>query len=336
MAILVTGGAGFIGSHTTLSLLENGYSVIVLDNFSNSNVESIKRVARISEKEIPVYKGDIRDRDLLRTIFKENKIDVVIHFAGLKSVAESISQPIHYYNNNITGTLVLTEEMLSAGVKKLIFSSSATVYGCEQRMPIKETHSVGGTTNPYGYSKLVVENLLKDVVLSDSLDLVILRYFNPIGAHDSGMIGENPSGIPNNIMPYITQVALGRLKCLSVFGDDYPTPDGTGVRDYVHVMDLAEGHVAALNYILANKGIEVFNLGTGNGYSVRELISTFEKVTGLGVLTTIAPRRSGDVAESWANVEKAAEILGWRATRNLEVMVEDSWRWQSKNPNGFC
>lgn len=335
MRVLVTGGAGFIGSHTILALLENGYSVVVLDNFSNSNIEAINRVENISGKKITVHDGDIRDRKKLKNIFNTEKINSVIHFAGLKSVSESISQPIRYYDNNISGTLILVEEMLSVGISKIIFSSSATVYGYNKKVPVEESFPVGGTTNPYGYSKLVVENLLKDISLAKSLDVITLRYFNPIGAHHSGLIGENPSGVPNNIMPYITQVALGRLKCLSIFGDDYTTYDGTGVRDYIHVMDLAEGHVAALNYIFKHTGWEVFNLGTGNGYSVKELISTFERVSGINIPTIIAPRRIGDIAESWADVRKATNLLGWAAKRNLETMVKDSWRWQCKNPNGF-
>lgn len=335
MRILVTGGAGFIGSHAILALLNKGHDIIVLDNFSNSNSESIRRVEELTGKKITLCEGDIRNRPLLSELFKKEHIYAVMHFAGLKSVSESIKEPLRYYDNNINGTLVLVEEMLKANVRKIIFSSSATVYGTGNVMPIDENSNVGGTTNPYGYSKLVVENILKDIVHSNNLDLVILRYFNPIGAHESGKIGENPNGIPNNIMPYLTQVALGRLQCLQIFGNDYPTHDGTGVRDYIHVMDLAEGHVAALDYIANNTGYQIFNLGTGHGYSVKDLISTFERVTGLKVNTAIAARREGDVAECWANPSKAQQLMKWSAKRNLEMMVKDSWLWQVKNPQGY-
>ncbi len=336
MTILVTGGAGYIGSHTVLELLQQGSEVIVLDNLSNSSSESLKRVKQITEKEITFYQGDVQDRECLDEIFKHHNIDSVIHFAGLKSVGESVAKPIEYYQNNVQGTLTLVDAMRDAGVFKLVFSSSATVYGNPASLPIREDFPVGGTTNPYGTSKLMVEMILQDIVKSDDrFALALLRYFNPVGAHKSGLIGEDPNDIPNNLLPYISQVAVGRLEKLSVFGDDYNTKDGTGIRDYIHVVDLALGHLKALERIADNTGAHIYNLGTGNGYSVLEMVNAFEKASGQAVPYQISPRRSGDIAACYAATEKAFNELGWQAERGIDEMMQDTWRWQSNNPNGY-
>lgn len=336
MTILVTGGAGYIGSHTLVELLNSGQQVLVLDNLSNASAASLARVAEITGKQPAFIEGDIRDAALLDTLFAEHKISSVVHFAGLKAVGESVAQPLRYYDNNVNGTLVLVNAMQKAGVFKLVFSSSATVYGEPQQMPITEQFAVGGTTNPYGTSKLMVEQILQDVAKSDDRwSIALLRYFNPVGAHSSGLIGEDPNGIPNNLLPYISQVAVGRLSALSVFGDDYPTPDGTGVRDYIHVVDLAVGHLKALARIAEHSGVSVYNLGTGQGYSVLEMVKAFEQASGQPVPFNISPRRAGDIAECWADPAKALAELGWQAERGLEQMMIDAWRWQSQNPEGF-
>lgn len=336
MTILVTGGAGYIGSHTLVELLNSGQQVLVLDNLSNASAASLARVAEITGKQPAFIEGDIRDAALLDTLFAEHKISSVVHFAGLKAVGESVAQPLRYYDNNVNGTLVLVNAMQKAGVFKLVFSSSATVYGEPQQMPITEQFAVGGTTNPYGTSKLMVEQILQDLAKSDDRwSIALLRYFNPVGAHSSGLIGEDPNGIPNNLLPYISQVAIGRLSALSVFGDDYPTPDGTGVRDYIHVVDLAVGHLKALARIAEHSGVSIYNLGTGQGYSVLEMVKAFEQASGQPVPFNISPRRAGDIAECWADPAKALAELGWQAERGLEQMMIDAWRWQSQNPEGF-
>ncbi|MEG0545688.1 MAG: UDP-glucose 4-epimerase GalE [Oscillospiraceae bacterium] len=337
MAILVTGGAGFIGSHTTVELLVAGYEIVIVDNFYNSSPESLKRIKELSGKDFKFYECDIRDKEGMQKPFKENKIDAVIHFAGLKSVGESCRKPLEYYDNNIGGTLVLCEVMRENGCKKIVFSSSATVYGMNNVSPLNETMKTGGTTNPYGTTKYMIEIILEDLYKSDNeWDITLLRYFNPIGAHKSGKIGENPNGIPNNLMPYVTQVAIGKLPCLSIFGNDYDTPDGTGVRDYIHVVDLADGHVKAVKHILSgNRGVSIFNLGTGKGYSVLDIVNAFEKASGVKINYKISPRRPGDIATCYSDPTKAKEVLGWEAQRGIEEMCEDSWRWQSQNPNGF-
>ena len=337
MAILVTGGAGFIGSHTCVALTKAGYEVIIVDNYYNSSPKSLARINELCGKALKFYECDIRDKAGMDIIFKENKIEAVIHFAGLKAVGESCRKPIEYYDNNIGGTLVLCDVMRENGCKNIVFSSSATVYGMHNVSPLKETMQTGGTTNPYGTTKYMIEIILEDIYKSDNeWNVTLLRYFNPIGAHKSGRIGENPNGIPNNLMPYITQVAIGKLPELSVFGDDYDTPDGTGVRDYIHVVDLAEGHVKALDNILeGGKGVQVFNLGTGHGYSVLDIVKAFEKASGKKVPYKIVSRRSGDIATCYSDPSKAKEVLGWEAKRGLAEMCEDSWRWQSQNPNGF-
>lgn len=337
MAILVTGGAGFIGSHTCVSLTQAGYEVIIVDNYYNSSPKSLARINELCGKELKFYECDIRDKAGMDKIFKEKKIEAVIHFAGLKAVGESCRKPIEYYDNNIGGTLVLCDVMRQNHCKNIVFSSSATVYGMHNVSPLKETMQTGGTTNPYGTTKYMIEIILEDIYKSDNeWNVTLLRYFNPIGAHKSGRIGENPNGIPNNLMPYITQVAIGKLPELSVFGDDYDTPDGTGVRDYIHVVDLAEGHVKALDNILeGNKGVQVFNLGTGHGYSVLDIVKAFEKASGKKVPYKIVARRPGDIATCYSDPTKAKEVLGWEAKRDLAEMCEDSWRWQSQNPNGF-
>ncbi len=335
MAILVTGGAGYIGSHTCVELLNAGYDIVVVDSFSNSKPEALKRVREITEKEFNFYQVNLLNRDELETVFSNHPIDVVIHFAGLKAVGESVAIPLRYYHNNITGTLVLCEVMQKYGVKKMVFSSSAAVYGTPERVPISEDFPLQAT-NPYGRTKLMIEELLRDLYVSDNeWSIALLRYFNPIGAHPSGRIGEDPSGIPNNLMPYITQVAVGKLKELRVFGNDYPTIDGTGVRDYIHVVDLAKGHVKALEKVLETKGVEAYNLGTGKGYSVLELVAAFEKVTGIKIPYQIVDRRPGDVAICYADPTKAKKELGWVAERGIEDMCRDAWRWQSQNPNGY-
>lgn len=337
MAILVTGGAGFIGSHTCVALTQAGYEVIIVDNYYNSSPKSLARINELCGKALKFYECDIRDKAGMDKIFKENKIEAVIHFAGLKAVGESCRKPIEYYDNNIGGTLVLCDVMRENGCKNIVFSSSATVYGMHNVSPLKETMQTGGTTNPYGTTKYMIEIILEDIYKSDNeWNVTLLRYFNPIGAHKSGRIGENPNGIPNNLMPYITQVAIGKLPALSVFGDDYDTPDGTGVRDYIHVVDLAEGHVKALDNILeGGKGVQVFNLGTGHGYSVLDIVKAFEKASGKKVPYKIVARRPGDIATCYSDPSKAKEVLGWEAKRGLAEMCEDSWRWQSQNPNGF-
>ena len=336
MTILVTGGAGYIGSHTVLELLQQGTDVVVLDNLSNSSNESLARVKQITGKDVTFYQGDILDRACLDKIFREHAIDSVIHFAGLKAVGESVVKPIEYYQNNVQGTLTLVDAMRDAGVFKLVFSSSATVYGDPASLPIREDFPVGGTTNPYGTSKLMVEMMLQDIAKSDErFAFVILRYFNPVGAHESGLIGGDPNGIPNNLLPYISQVAVGKLAKLGVFGDDYDTVDGTGVRDYIHVVDLALGHLKALNRIATDTGAHVFNLGTGNGYSVLQMVTAFEKASGQAVPYQISPRRAGDIAACYAAPEKALKELGWQAERGIDEMMQDTWRWQSNNPNGY-
>ncbi len=335
MSILVTGGAGYIGSHTCIAMTEAGYDVIVIDNLDNSSPESLERVAKIVGKKIKFYEADVRDKDALRKIFSENNIESVIHFAGLKAVGESVQIPVKYYDNNLISTLYLLEVMEEFGCKKIVFSSSATVYGVAEEMPLKEGMPLGAT-NPYGRTKYFIEEMLRDLYVSDKdWSIALLRYFNPIGAHKSGTIGEDPRGIPNNLMPYISQVAVGRLEKLNVFGDDYDTVDGTGVRDYIHVVDLAAGHVKATDWVLANKGCEPFNLGTGNGCSVLELKNAFEKASGVEVPYVIAPRRPGDLGTVYADATKAREVLGWVAEKTIEQMCEDSWRWQKNNPNGY-
>ncbi|MFA3790809.1 UDP-glucose 4-epimerase GalE [Aliiglaciecola sp. SL4] len=334
--ILVTGGAGYIGSHTVLQLLENGDQVVVLDNLCNSSPESLKRVSELTGKEIAFVEGDIQDSNILDKVFTENKIDSVIHFAGLKAVGESVEKPLLYYRNNVFGTLNLCEAMAKHNVKNIVFSSSATVYGDPTTLPLHENLPTGQPTNPYGQSKLMVELVLQDLFKSDnSWNIAILRYFNPAGAHPSGRIGEDPNGIPNNLMPFITQVATKKREALSVFGDDYDTPDGTGVRDYIHVEDLANGHLKALDKLTQNAGLVTYNLGTGQGYSVLDMVKEFEKQSGQSIPYNIVPRRSGDVAACYADPKLAKEELNWTAKKGLAEMCRDSWNWQSNNPNGF-
>lgn len=336
MAILVTGGAGFIGSHTCVELLNAGYEIVVVDNYYNANPKSLERVKELTGKDFKSYECDIRDSEGMDKIFKENKIDAVIHFAGLKAVGESCVKPLEYYENNVGGTVTLCEAMRDAGCKKIVFSSSATVYGMKNKSPLTEDMPIGGTTNPYGTTKCMIENILQDLYKADNeWSIVLLRYFNPIGAHESGLIGENPNGIPNNLMPYITQVAIGKLPQLSVYGNDYDTPDGTGVRDYIHVVDLALGHIKAVEKVLSCKEINIYNLGTGIGYSVLDIVKAFEKASGVKINYKIAPRRPGDLATCYSDPSKANKELGWKAERDLEKMCEDSWRWQKNNPNGF-
>ncbi|MBO1512373.1 UDP-glucose 4-epimerase GalE [Metabacillus bambusae] len=335
MPILVTGGAGYIGSHTCVELLNAGYEIIVLDNLSNSKLEAINRVKEITGKDFKFYQRDLLSKDDLVTIFKENKIDAVIHFAGLKAVGESVSIPLHYYHNNITGTLILCEVMEMFGVHKMVFSSSATVYGMQQCVPLHEELPVGAT-NPYGRTKLMIEEILRDVfVAKNNWSIALLRYFNPVGAHSSGRIGEDPNGIPNNLVPYITQVAVGKLPYLNVYGNDYQTNDGTGIRDYIHVVDLAVGHIRALERVMESKGINAYNLGTGNGYSVLEMIKAFEKASGREIPYEIIDRRPGDIGISYANASKAKNELNWITKKGLDDMCKDSWRWQLNNPNGY-
>ena len=337
MNILVTGGAGYIGSHTCVELLNAGYGVVVVDNLCNSNPKSLERVEELTGRKITFYRGDVRDKALMDKIFAENEIAAVIHFAGLKAVGESVAQPWRYYDNNLNSTLVLTKAMEEAGVKNIIFSSSATVYSGDNEMPLREDSRTGGCTNPYGWTKYMTEQILSGMCTADSSwSVALLRYFNPIGAHESGRIGEDPRGIPNNLMPFITQVAVGRREYLSIYGNDYPTPDGTGVRDYIHVVDLAKGHVAAVRYVTEHTGCEVFNLGTGVGYSVLEMVKTFEKANNLTLPYKIVDRRPGDLPTCYADPAKSAEVLGWRAEKNLEDMCRDSWRWQSRNPMGYA
>jgi len=336
MSILVTGGAGYIGSHTCLELLNAGYNVIVVDNLCNSHQESLNRVQELTGKTLTFYQADIRDSEALRMIFSKHSIDGVIHFAGLKAVGESTQKPLKYYENNVSGTLNLLQVMEEFDVRHLVFSSSATVYGDPHTTPIQENFPVGNVTNPYGRSKLMVEELLIDTAKADERwNFSILRYFNPVGAHKSGRIGEDPNGIPNNLMPYISQVAVGKLPHLNVFGDDYPTRDGTGVRDYIHVVDLALGHLAALKTHNKSQGVHTYNLGTGTGSSVLEMLKAFEAACGKTLPYQIQERRSGDIAECFADPSYAEEKLNWKATRSIEDMTEDTWRWQSNNPNGF-
>ncbi len=335
MAILVTGGAGYIGSHTCVSLLEAGYEAVVLDNLSNSSEKALERVKEITGKSVKFYKCDILDKDSMRKIFKENKIDAVIHFAGLKAVGESVAVPLKYYENNISGTLCLLDVMIEANVKKMVFSSSATVYGITDKVPLTEDLPTSANS-PYGQTKLMIEQILRDLSVSDhEWSISLLRYFNPVGAHKSGKIGENPKGIPNNLMPYITQVASGKLEQLSIFGNDYPTKDGTGVRDYIHVVDLAEGHIKALAKVERDKGVFTHNLGTGVGYSVLDLVKAFEKANNLKINYKFAPRRPGDVTICYADPSKAKKELGWEAKLSIEDMCRDSWNWQKNNPNGY-
>ena len=336
MNVLVTGGAGYIGSHTCVELLESGYDVVVIDNLCNANPKSLERVTELTGKPIKFYEGDVRDEALLEKIFAENDIGCVIHFAGLKAVGESVAKPWEYYDNNLNSTLVLTKVMKKVGMKNIIFSSSATVYTADNEMPLRETSRTGGCTNPYGWTKYMTEQILSGMANADKAwSIVLLRYFNPIGAHKSGRIGEDPRGIPNNLMPFITQVAVGRRDHLSVFGNDYDTPDGTGVRDYIHVVDLAKGHVAAVKYATENQGCEVFNLGTGTGYSVLDMVHTFIDVNRVAVPYEIVERRPGDIATCYADPAKSAEKLHWKAELTLADMCRDSWHWQSNNPMGY-
>ena len=335
MSILVTGGAGYIGSHTCIEMQNAGYDVIVIDNLDNSSKESLARVEKITGKAVKFYEEDVRNKEALRKIFSENNIEAVIHFAGLKAVGESVREPVMYYDNNLISTLVLLETMNEFGVKKIVFSSSATVYGVATEMPLVEGMPLGAI-NPYGRTKYFIEEMLRDLYIADNdWCVALLRYFNPIGAHKSGTIGEDPKGIPNNLMPYISQVAVGKLEKLHVFGNDYNTVDGTGVRDYIHVVDLANGHVKAVDWALKNTGCEAFNLGTGNGTSVLQLKDAFEKASGIEIPFVIDPRRPGDPDEVYANAEKAKTVLGWTAKYGIDEMCEDTWRWQSGNPNGY-
>jgi UDP-glucose 4-epimerase len=335
MAVLVTGGAGYIGSHTVVQLIEAGLEPILLDNFSNAKPSVLGRIEEITGARPRLIDGDVRDRTLLDDLFADHPVDSVIHFAGKKAVGESVAKPLEYYDNNVCGTLVLIEAMRDAGVRTIVFSSSATVYGDPASVPIREDFPVGAT-NPYGRTKLIVEQILSDVAAAhDDWSVCLLRYFNPVGAHESGLIGEDPSGVPNNLMPFIAQVAVGRRDRLNVFGGDYPTPDGTGVRDYIHVVDLAEGHLAALRYAVGRPGRHVFNLGTGQGTSVLELLRAFEQSAGREIPYEIVDRRPGDIAECWADPELAAEVLGWRAGRTISDMTSSTWRWQTMNPNGY-
>lgn len=336
ITILVTGGAGFIGSHTCVELLDAGYDVVVIDNLSNSSKESLNRVEKITGKKIKFYENDIADTDAMNRIFEENNIFAVIHFAGLKAVGESVQKPLEYYQNNIAGTLEMCRVMREHNIKNIIFSSSATVYGDPQTVPITEKTPKGQCTNPYGWTKSMLEQILMDIQKADNeWNVILLRYFNPIGAHKSGLIGEDPNGIPNNLMPYITKVATGELPRVNVFGDDYPTADGTGVRDYIHVVDLAVGHVNAVDKIKENPGTKIYNLGTGNGYSVLDVINNFSEASGIKIPYVIAPRRAGDIAECYADASLAKEELSWEAKNGIKEMCADSWNWQKNNPNGY-
>ncbi|MFV0528493.1 MAG: UDP-glucose 4-epimerase GalE [Lachnospiraceae bacterium] len=336
MAILVTGGAGYIGSHTCVELLEQGYEVVVLDNLYNSSEEALKRVEKITGKKVTFYKGDILNKEDMEEVFANESIDSVIHFAGLKAVGESVAKPLEYYYNNITGTLLLCDVMRKHNVKNIVFSSSATVYGDPKFIPITEECPKGEITNPYGQTKGMLEQILTDLYVSDKEWTVsLLRYFNPIGAHESGTLGEDPKGIPNNLVPYIAQVAVGKLEKLGVFGDDYDTPDGTGVRDYIHVVDLAKGHVKAIQKLETEEGVNVYNLGTGIGYSVLDVVHAFEKACGKKIAYEIKPRRAGDIATCYADPAKAKKELGWTAEKGIEEMCQDTWRWQSANPDGY-
>jgi UDP-glucose 4-epimerase len=335
MTILVTGGAGYIGSHTVAQLLQAGHEVLILDNLSNSKAQVIDRIAKIASKAPQFIQGDIRDRSLLKKLFSEHTISTVIHFAGLKAVGESVQKPLMYYDNNVSGSIVLFEEMAAANVKEIVFSSSATVYGDPQFLPITEDHPLS-VTNPYGQNKWMIENILRDIYVADSSwKIALLRYFNPVGAHISGTIGEDPADIPNNLMPFVAQVAVGKRTLLQIFGNDYATPDGTGVRDYIHVEDLASGHLAALDYLKKNSGVLTVNLGTGTGTSVMEMIEAFKKASGKTIAYEVVARRSGDIASCYADPAKAKAVLGWQARHGIDRMCEDAWRWQSQNPNGF-
>lgn len=336
MNVLLAGGAGYIGTHTCVELINAGHNVVIADNYSNSCPMAVQRVEEITGRKIPLYEADVCDNAEVDKIFSENKIDAVIHFAGLKAVGESCAKPVEYYRNNIDSTLTLLEAMKKHKVNNFIFSSSATVYGTPKIVPLVETMPTGSPTNPYGWTKLMMEQILSDTAKANpEMSIVLLRYFNPIGAHESGRIGEDPNGIPNNLMPYITQVAAGRLARLGVFGNDYPTHDGTGVRDYIHVVDLAKGHVKALEYSANHKGTEIFNLGTGTGYSVLDIVNAFIKVNNIDIPYDIKPRRPGDIAECYADASKAENVLGWKAEKNLDDMCRDSWNWQSQNVNGY-
>ena len=336
MRILVTGGAGYIGSHTCVELLNEGYEVVIVDNLYNANKKAVDRVEEITGKKVTFYEADICDKEAMDAIFDKEDVQAVIHFAGLKAVGESTVKPLEYYQNNIAGTLTLCDVMRNHGVKNIIFSSSATVYGDPAMIPITEECPKGQCTNPYGWTKSMLEQVLTDIQKADpEWNVVLLRYFNPIGAHKSGLIGENPNGIPNNLMPYITQVAVGKLKELGVFGDDYDTPDGTGVRDYIHVVDLAKGHVKALKKLEDHSGLNIYNLGTGHGYSVLDIVKNFEAATGVKIPYVIKPRRAGDIATCYSDASKAERELGWKAEYGIKEMCEDSWRWQSMNPNGY-
>ncbi len=337
MAILITGGCGYIGSHTCIEMIKAGYDIVVIDNYYNSKPEALRRTIELAGKEFPFYECDIRDAEGLRRIFTAHKIEAVIHFAGLKAVGESVQIPLTYYDNNVSGTVVLCQVMAEMGCKRMIFSSSATVYGNSNVSPLTEDMPVGAVTNPYGRTKFMIEGILSDLCVSDpDWSVVLLRYFNPIGAHESGRIGEDPNGIPNNLMPYVSQVAIGKLPRLSVFGNDYDTHDGTGVRDFIHVVDLARGHVKATDYALKNTGVEAINLGTGTGYSVLDLVNAFQTANGVEVPYTIVPRRPGDIGTCYSDPSKAARLLGWKAEKTIEDMCRDSWRWQSQNPKGFA
>ena len=337
MSILVTGGAGFIGTHTVVELQNAGYEVVVVDNLCNSSEKSLQRVTQITGKSVTFYKVDILDREALEEVFEKENITACINFAGLKAVGESVAKPLEYYHNNITGTLILLEVMKKYNVKNIVFSSSATVYGDPKVIPVNEACPKGEITNPYGQTKGMLEQILTDLYKADpEWNVLLLRYFNPIGAHKSGLIGENPNGIPNNLMPYITQVAVGKLKSLGVFGDDYDTPDGTGVRDYIHVVDLAKGHVKAVEKIEENPGLKIYNLGTGVGYSVLDIVHCFEEATNVKIPYEIKPRRAGDIATNYADASLAKKELGWVAENGMKEMCEDAWRWQSQNPNGFA
>ena len=336
MKILLTGGAGYIGSHTAVELIAQGHSVVIADNFSNSHPKVLKRLETITGASIPCYSIDAADSGSMDRLFSEQEIDAVIHFAGLKAVGESVSVPLRYYRNNLDTTLTLLEQMKAHGVSRLIFSSSATVYGLPESLPLTEESPAVWCSNPYGWTKLMIERILTDAAAADSgLSVVLLRYFNPVGAHISGLIGESPNGIPNNLFPYIAQVAAGKLPCLNIFGNDYPTPDGTGIRDYIHVADLALGHAAAADYAAGHTGVEIFNLGSGTGYSVLEMAKAFSKVNGVEVPCKMAPRRLGDIAACYADISKARRMLGWQPQKTLEDMCRDSWRWQQANPNGY-
>lgn len=336
MVILLAGGAGYIGSHTAVQLLKAGHDVVIVDNFDNSSPEAVRRVEELAGKSVKLYEADVKDHDAVKKIMTENKIDCVIHFAGLKAVGESVEKPILYYRNNIDTTLTLLECMQETGVKNIVFSSSATVYGEENPVPYNESMPRGSCTNPYGWTKVIMERILQDAAKADpSLTVILLRYFNPIGAHESGRIGEDPTGVPNNLMPYVTQVAVGRRDHLTIFGDDYDTPDGTCRRDYIHVMDLADGHVKAVEYAADHDGVEIFNLGTGTPYSVLDIVKAFEKANDLKIPYEIGPRRAGDLPECWADVSKTKKVLGWEAKRDLVDMCRDSWRWQKQNPEGY-